>query len=38
LILSKSEIEHGIGILAQAVNDVVAGRVSDELVAPYAGW
>lgn len=38
LILSKSEIDHGVGILARAIDDVVAGRVSDELVAAYAGW
>lgn len=38
LIVSRSEIDHGVGILAQAVDDVVAGRVSDDAVAAYAGW
>jgi 4-aminobutyrate aminotransferase len=38
LIVSRAEIDHGVGILAQAVDDVVAGRVSDDAVAAYAGW
>jgi 4-aminobutyrate aminotransferase len=38
LILTRSEIEEGVDILRQAVRDVLAGKVSDEAVAPYAGW
>ena len=38
LILTKSDIDHGVAILAQAVDDVMAGRVPDEKVAAYAGW
>lgn len=38
LILSRAEIDQGVAILAQAVDDVVVGRVSDEQVAAYAGW
>jgi 4-aminobutyrate aminotransferase len=38
LILTKAEIDHGVAILARAVDDVVAGQVSDETVAAYAGW
>jgi 4-aminobutyrate aminotransferase len=38
LILTRDEIDEGVGILAQAMDDVVAGRVSDEAVAAFAGW
>lgn len=38
LILTKDEIDQGVAMLAQAVEDVVEGRVSDEAVAAYAGW
>jgi 4-aminobutyrate aminotransferase len=38
LILSRDEIDEGVGILDQAIADVLAGKVSDETVAPYAGW
>lgn len=38
LILTKAEIDHGVAILARAIDDVAAGRVSDEAVAAYAGW
>ena len=38
LILTRLEIEEGVAILHQAVRDVLAGKVSDEAVAPYAGW
>ena len=38
LILTKEEIDQGVAILAQAIEDVSAGRVSDEAVAAFAGW
>lgn len=38
LILDRAQIDAGVAILAQAFEDVVAGRVSDESVAAFAGW
>lgn len=38
LILTREEIDEGVGILAQAFADVEAGKVSDETVAQFAGW
>ena len=38
LILSRDEIDEGVAILDQAIDDVQAGRVSDEAVAAFAGW
>jgi 4-aminobutyrate aminotransferase len=38
LILTRLEIEEGIDILRRAVRDVLAGEVSDEAVASFAGW
>jgi hypothetical protein len=38
LILTEAEIEEGAGILRQAVQDVLDGKVSDEAVAAFAGW
>ena len=38
LILSKPEIDQGVAILRTALDDALAGRVSDEAVAAYAGW
>lgn len=38
LILSRPEIEEGVDILRRAVRDVLAGKVSDEAVASFAGW
>lgn len=38
LILSKAEIDEGVAILDQAFEDVLAGKVSDETVAQFAGW
>ena len=38
LILSRAEIEEGVDILRQAVRDVLAGKVSDEAIASFAGW
>jgi 4-aminobutyrate aminotransferase len=38
LVLTRTQIDEGVAILSQAIADVVAGRVSDEAVAAYAGW
>ncbi len=38
LILTWDEIDRGVSILARAIDDVAAGRVSDEAVAAFAGW
>lgn len=38
LILTEDEVDTGVTILAQAVDDVVNGRVGDETVAAFAGW
>jgi 4-aminobutyrate aminotransferase len=38
LILTHAEIEAGVDILRRAIQDVQDGRVSDEVVAPFAGW
>lgn len=38
LILTRDEVDTGVGILAQAVDDVVNGRVGDEALQGFAGW
>lgn len=38
LILTEAEADEGVGLLDRALSDVEAGKVSDEAVAPYAGW
>ena len=38
LIISEEEIDEGLAILDQALEDVAAGKVSDEDVAAFAGW
>ena len=38
LILSEAEAKRGAAILAQAVEDALAGRVSDAEVVRFAGW
>ena len=38
LIISEEEIDEGLAILDQALEDVAAGQVSDEDVAAFAGW
>jgi 4-aminobutyrate aminotransferase len=38
LILTDEECDLGIEILDHALTDVAAGRVSDDVLAPYAGW
>ncbi len=38
LIMTKQQIDDGVAILDQAIVDVLAGKVSDETVAQFAGW
>jgi len=38
LIISDEQIDLAAEILTAAITDVVAGAISDEMVAPYAGW
>ena len=38
LILTKDEVDTGVAILSQAVDDVVNGRVGDDAIAQFAGW
>jgi 4-aminobutyrate aminotransferase len=38
LVITDEEIDEGIAILRQAFEDVLAGAVSDEEIAPFAGW
>ena len=38
LILTKAEVDEGVDILDQALSDVEAGHVSDDVIAAYAGW
>lgn len=38
LLLTESEADEGVALLDRALADVQAGRVSDEVIAPYAGW
>ena len=38
LTISEDEIDEGLAILDRALEDVAAGRVSDEDVAAFAGW
>jgi 4-aminobutyrate aminotransferase len=38
LVLTKADADEGVAVLAQAIADVEAGRVGDEVIARYAGW
>ena len=38
LTISEGEIDEGLAILDQALEDVAAGRVTDEDIAAFAGW
>jgi 4-aminobutyrate aminotransferase len=38
LIITDDEIDRAVDILDHAISDAIAGKVSDEEVAPYAGW
>jgi 4-aminobutyrate aminotransferase len=38
LILTEEEVDEGVEILDQAIDDAVNGRVDEDAVAAYAGW
>jgi 4-aminobutyrate aminotransferase len=38
LIITDEEVDLAVEILGTAIADVAAGKVPDELVAPFAGW
>jgi 4-aminobutyrate aminotransferase len=38
LVITDDEVDQGVDILVRSIADAAAGVVSDELVAPYAGW
>ena len=38
LIITREEIDRGVTILAQGLDDAIAGRVDISRVAEYAGW
>jgi 4-aminobutyrate aminotransferase len=38
LVIRSDEIELAAQLLAQAIDDAVMGMVTDDMVAPYAGW
>ncbi|WP_319496893.1 aminotransferase class III-fold pyridoxal phosphate-dependent enzyme [uncultured Cohaesibacter sp.] len=38
LIINDEEIDLAVDILGKAIADAASGKVSDEAVAPYAGW
>jgi 4-aminobutyrate aminotransferase len=38
LILGEAEIDEGVAILDQALDDAIQGRVDESAVAAYAGW
>jgi 4-aminobutyrate aminotransferase len=38
LVITDQEVDLAVEILGSAIADVVAGKVPDELVAPFAGW
>jgi 4-aminobutyrate aminotransferase len=38
LIMTEAEVDEGITILDQAIGEVEAGQVKDEILGDYAGW
>jgi 4-aminobutyrate aminotransferase len=38
LTISADEVDHAAAVLTQAIADAASGVVTDEMVAPYAGW
>jgi 4-aminobutyrate aminotransferase len=38
ITLSEAEVEEGLSILDQAIEDVEADRVPDSAIAAYVGW
>ena len=38
LVMTEAEMDEGVAILDQAIGEVEAGEVSDEILGDYAGW
>jgi 4-aminobutyrate aminotransferase len=38
LIMTEAEVDEGVGLLDQAIGEVAAGQVSDDILGDYAGW
>ena len=38
LILTTDQVDDGVAILDQAIEDALAGKVDSNAVAQYAGW
>jgi 4-aminobutyrate aminotransferase len=38
LIMTEAEVDEGVAILDQAIGEVEAGQVSDDILGDYAGW
>jgi 4-aminobutyrate aminotransferase len=38
LVMTEAEVDEGIAVLDQAISEVAAGKVSDEVLGEYAGW
>lgn len=38
LVITDNEVDLAVDILTQSIREAAAGQVSDDLVAPYAGW
>jgi 4-aminobutyrate aminotransferase len=38
LVMTEDEVDEGIAVLDQAISEVAAGKVSDEVLGEYAGW
>jgi 4-aminobutyrate aminotransferase len=38
LIMTEAEVDEGVAILDQAIGEVEAGEVSDDVLGDYTGW
>ena len=38
LVMTEAEVDEGVAILDQAIGEVEAGEVSDDILGDYAGW
>jgi 4-aminobutyrate aminotransferase len=38
LVITGDEVDRAVEIVGQAIGDAARGAVSDDEVAPYAGW
>ena len=38
LIMTKDQVDEGVAILDQAIEDVLAGLVADDKIAHFQGW